>query len=83
MNLQKHFAAVRDFRVEGHCLHELTDILLIVLLGTLADCHDFPEIADYAKDKEAFLRDELGLLLLSGIPSEDTFRTYALLKLYS
>ena len=72
MNLQKHFAAVRDFRVEGRCLHELTDILLIVLLGTLADCHDFPEIADYAKDKEAFLRDELGLLLLSGIPSEDT-----------
>lgn len=72
MNLQKHFAEVSDFRVKGRCLHELTDILLIVLLGTLADCSDFPEIEDYAKDKEAFLREELGLLLLSGIPSEDT-----------
>lgn len=72
MNLQKHFTEVSDFRIKGRCLHELTDILLIVLLGTLADCHDFPEIEDYAKDKETFLRDELGLLLLSGIPSEDT-----------
>lgn len=72
MNLQKHFTEVKDFRVKGRCLHELTDILLIVLLGTLADCSDFPEIEDYAKDKEVFLKEELGLLLLSGIPSEDT-----------
>ena len=53
-------------------MHELSDILLIVLLGTLADCHDFPEIEDYAKDKEIFLREAIGLSLLSGIPSEDT-----------
>ena len=72
MNLQKHFTKVKDFWVEGHCLHELSDILNIVLLGTLADCSDFPEIEDYAKDKEAFLREELGLFLLSGISSEDT-----------
>ncbi len=72
MNLQKHFTEVRDFRIKGRCLHELSDVLIIVLLGTLADCSDFPEIEDYAKDKEVFLREELGLLLLSGIPSEDT-----------
>lgn len=72
MNLQKHFTTVRDFRVNGRCLHELTDILLIILLGILADCHDFSEIKDYAKDKEAFLRTEIGLLLHSGIPSKDT-----------
>lgn len=72
MNLQKHFTAIKDFRVKGRCLHELSDILIIVLLGTLADCSDFPEIEDYAKDKEGFLREELGLHLLSGIPSEDT-----------
>jgi predicted transposase YbfD/YdcC len=50
----------------------LSDILIIVLLGTLADCSDFPEIEDYAKAKEVFLKEELGLLLPSGIPSEDT-----------
>lgn len=72
MNLQRHFAEVKDFRVKGRCLHELSDILLIVLLGILADCNDFPQIEDYAKDKESFLKEELGLLLLSGIPSEDT-----------
>lgn len=72
MNLQKHFTEVNDFRVQGRCLHELSDILIIVLLGTLADCSDFPEIEDYAKDKEAFLKEELGLVLLEGIPSEDT-----------
>ena len=50
----------------------MSDILIIVLLGTLTDCSDFPEIEDYAKDIEEFLREELGLLLLWGIPSEDT-----------
>jgi hypothetical protein len=40
--------------------------------GTLADCSYFPEIEDDAKDKEVFLREELGLFLLSGILSEDT-----------
>lgn len=72
MNLQKHFTEVKDFRVKGRCLHELSDILIIILLGTLADCSDFAEIEDYAKDKKVFLKEELGLLLLGGIPSEDT-----------
>lgn len=72
MNLQQHFTEVKDFRVQGRCLHDLSDILIIVLLGTIADCSDFPEIEDYAKDKEGFLKQELGLQLLSGIPSEDT-----------
>jgi len=74
MNLQEHFTEVSDFRVKGRCLHELSDILLIILLGTLADCGDFSEIEDYALDKEVFLREKIGLLLLSGIPSEDTLR---------
>ena len=74
MNLQHHFAEVEDFRVKGRCLHELSDILIIVLLGTLADCHDFPEMADYATDKALFLREEVGLRLLSGIPSAGTLR---------
>ncbi len=72
MNLHKHFTEVTDYRVIGRCLHELSDVLIIVLLGILADCNDFPEIEDYAKDKEDFLREEIGLFLHNGIPSEDT-----------
>jgi predicted transposase YbfD/YdcC len=72
MNLGAHFEKVEDFRKRGRCLHSLTDILVIVLCGTLSDCSDFAEIEDYAKDKEFFLRNTLGLTLLNGIPSEAT-----------
>ncbi len=72
MKLQTHFTEVKGFRVKGRCLHELSDVLIIVLLGILADCNDYDEIEDYAKDKEPFLREEIGLMLHNGIPSEDT-----------
>lgn len=72
MNLEKQFEGVRDFRVAGRCLHKLSDVLLLVLCGILADCSDFSEIYDYGKDKEDFFRRDLGLELANGIPSEDT-----------
>lgn len=72
MNLQRHFEEVSDYRVQGRCLHKLSDILILVVCGMLADCSDYEEIADYGKDKEGFLRNELGLKLTNGIPSEDT-----------
>lgn len=72
MELTKHFETVNDFRVKGRCLHDLVDILVLILVGTLADCDDFTEISDYGKDKISFLRTELGLKFDNGIPSEDT-----------
>lgn len=72
MGLEKHFKDLRDFRVLGRCLYLLSDILILVLCGFLADCSDFSEIEDYGRDKIDFLRDELGLSLKNGIPSEDT-----------
>jgi len=70
--LARHFAVLRDFRVEGRCLHSLSDILVLVLCGVIADCDDFAQIVDYGTDNEHFLRQELGLNLSNGIPSEDT-----------
>jgi len=75
MNLQKHFEKVQDFRVQGRCYHSLVDILVIILCGTIADCSDFIEIYDYAKDKKVFFLkvwDSLYLmvsllLILSGV----------------
>ncbi len=72
MNLGRHFEGVEDFRVTGRCLHKLTDILVLMLCGVLADCSDYEEIVDYGRDKLDFLRKELGLTLVNGIPSEDT-----------
>lgn len=66
------FSEVDDFRVKGRCTHTLGDILGLVLIGIIADCDDFSEIADYGRDNIGFLRAEVGLPLLGGIPSEDT-----------
>jgi len=63
---------MRDFRVEGRYLHRLGDILGLVLCGTLANCDDFTEIADYGSDNLGFLQTEPGFSFPSGIPSEDT-----------
>lgn len=72
MEIKQLLSKVKDFRVEGRCLHVLEDILGLVLCGILADCDDFDEIADYGKDNIAFLREELGLGFVHGIPSADT-----------
>ena len=72
MELQKHFIGLKDFRVVGRCSHQLSDILILVLCGFLADCSDFSEIEDYGNDEIDFLRSDLGLNLEHGIPSEDT-----------
>ena len=72
MELQVHFQMIPDFRVQGRCDHLLSDVLLLVLCGVLADCNDYEEIADYGRDNEDFLRAELGLALPNGIPSSHT-----------
>lgn len=64
------FEEATDFRESGRCLYELSDILLLVLCGLLADCETFEEIYDYACDKEALLRTFMELP--AGIPPHDT-----------
>lgn len=70
MEYAEFFEEVTDYRVAGRCLHGLSDILLLVLCGLLADCETFEEIYDYACDKEATLRAFMDLP--AGIPSHDT-----------
>jgi hypothetical protein len=72
MELKETLSKVADFRVQGRCLHLLSDILGLVLCGVIADCDDFDEISDYGKDNIAFLQQELGLSFANGIPSADT-----------
>lgn len=72
LDLQRHFLGLSDYRVEGRCLHRLSDILLLILCGVIADCDDFAQIHDYGQDQEDFLKQQLGLGLENGIPSEDT-----------
>lgn len=53
-------------------MHQLGDILALLLCGTLAGCDDLVEICDYGRARLGFLRTELGLPFAHGIPSEDT-----------
>ena len=66
------FTHLTDPRVPGRCLHQLVDLLGLLLCGSLAGCDDLLEICDYGRARLAFLRAELGLSFANGIPSEDT-----------
>jgi predicted transposase YbfD/YdcC len=70
MEVPKYFEDLPDFRVKGRCLHELSDIVMLVLVGFIADCEDFEEVEDFGNDKKAYLGQFLKLP--NGIPSHDT-----------
>lgn len=70
MDVAELFFEIDDPRQEGKCFHQLSDILMIVLCGYLADCEGFEEVYDYACDKHDVLREFLELPC--GIPSHDT-----------
>lgn len=52
--------------------HNLTDILVIAILGVMCGCDDFPGIHEYARDEAAWLRGFLSLP--HGVPSPSRFR---------
>ncbi len=72
MHLFAPFAHLTDPRVQGRCLHQLVDMLALLLCGTLAGRDDLLEVCDYGRARLGFLRDELGPAFANGIPSEDT-----------
>jgi predicted transposase YbfD/YdcC len=71
MDLQKIFSEVPDFRINRRKLHLLSDILVISLCGVISGANDFEDIAEYGRQKQAFL--SKFLVLPNGIPSHDTF----------
>lgn len=52
--------------------HRLTDVLLLVLLGTVVGCRGWDEIVFFSKERETHLREFMDLP--GGIPSADTLR---------
>jgi predicted transposase YbfD/YdcC len=78
--LLERLQTIPDPRRQGRNLkHRLVDILVLGFCGTLADCDDFVEIADWATDHADFFRTFLDLP--NGIPSHDTFnRVFSAVK---
>ncbi len=76
--LQTHFAALPDPRVERTKRHRLLDIVTIAVCAVIAGADSWVAIETFGRRKEAFLRQFLALP--NGIPSHDTFgRVFAAL----
>ncbi|MEZ3423530.1 MAG: transposase family protein [Lachnospiraceae bacterium] len=73
--LSKEAAKVPDYRHPSYIKHKLQDILSICILGFLADCNEWEEIADFARQKEKWLKKYLEFP--NGVPSSDTIRIVA------
>lgn len=79
--LRDFFTDLRDPRVTGRCQHDLLDVILIVICGCIAGADDFVSIAAFARSKETWLRERLGLKLANGMPSHDTLtRVFAVVN---
>lgn len=79
--LADYFADLRDPRVALKCDHDFLDIVLIVVVATIGGADDFVSAAAFARAKEDWFRDRLGLQLLNGIPSHDTLnRVFAIIS---
>jgi len=74
-----HFEALDDPRLDNHNLrHNLTDILVITILGTICGADGWTEINEFAIAKYDWLKTFLPLP--HGIPSHDTFgRVFSLI----
>jgi predicted transposase YbfD/YdcC len=71
-DLRTLFDEIPDPRVQRTRRHRLTDVLVLVLLGTVAGCQGWDDIRDFCKEREAELGEALALA--GGIPSADTLR---------
>lgn len=70
--LQECFAAIEDPRVERTRAHQLSDILTIAILSTIAGGQGWEDMELYGLVKHQWL--STFLALPNGIPSPDTFR---------
>lgn len=78
--IKKHFRSLKDPRVVGRTRHRLLDILVMAICAVIGNCDDWPDIALFAKERQAWFK--RFLQLPDGVPSHDTFeRVFAALDL--
>jgi hypothetical protein len=58
----------------GNIQHKLWEMLIIALLSVICKGEDYEDMEIFGHERELWLKEELGLELANGIPSEDTFR---------
>jgi predicted transposase YbfD/YdcC len=76
--IQKHFRGLKDPRVVGRTRHLLLDLIVMAVCAVIANCDDWPDIAQFARQRESWFG--RFLKLPGGVPSHDTFeRVFAAL----
>jgi predicted transposase YbfD/YdcC len=77
-SIKKHFRPLKDPRIVGRTRHLLVDIVVMAICGVIGNCDDWPDIAQFAQEREAWFK--RFLKLPGGVPSHDTFeRVFAAL----
>ena len=69
--LKEKSKMLKDERQKGKVTYKIWDIVVVVILAVLADCNEWEEIEDYAKEERDFLRNFLKLT--GGIPTAKTY----------
>jgi predicted transposase YbfD/YdcC len=78
MTLTEAFAGLEDPRCGPAQRHDLTEMILMALCGVLCGADSWVDVAEWAEDNEAWLKNYL--VLEHGTPSHDTFgRVFRLL----
>lgn len=77
-SIKKYFYGLKDPRVVNRSRHLLIDIIVMAICGVIGNCDDWPDIVQFAKNRQAWFK--RFLRLPQGIPSHDTFeRVFAAL----
>ena len=71
IELKESLKSLPDSRQKGKVIYKIWDIVVTTILAVLADCNEWEEIEDFAKDKKDFLK--TFLKLTGGIPSAKTY----------
>jgi predicted transposase YbfD/YdcC len=73
--LKENAGKIKDPRRtnKGHNLHKLTEMVIIALCSRICMGKDYEEMEEFGKEREKWLKEELGLELINGIPDSDTF----------
>ena len=54
--LKEKSKMLKDERQRGKVIYKIWDIVVVVILAVLADCNEWEEIEDYAKEQKDFLK---------------------------
>lgn len=69
-SFESHFGGLKDRRIERHKLYPLTEILFVVLCGTICGAESWRDYVLFGKEKLDFLRQHYPFE--NGIPSKNT-----------